>query len=230
MTTYTYCGQFSKLGCLAGGMLKNLSFRQEKIFVIIKPSFPGNNILGAVHYSQVSWRKCDFSLDLWKQAWGWGGCGSQFPQRSAWTWEYLHAGPTSEPTRWVGTTLRIRPAGTWALPPAHTTGKQEDRSLPGPVSPRQKSQSRRPSSLPKLLWSIPSCGQERRGPATASLGLRPSSALPGRPNAVVEGRGFPRPSPALRPAQRRPKRDHWPWTRYLGAFVFPFSTVFLKRW
>ena len=41
------------------------------------------------------------------------------------------------------------------------------------------------------------CGQERRGPATSSLGLRPSSALPGRPDAVAEGRGFRRPSPAL---------------------------------
>lgn len=69
MTTYTYCGQISKLGCLVGDILKSLSFRQEKIFVIIKPSFPGNNILGVVHYSQVSWRKCDFSLDLWKQGW-----------------------------------------------------------------------------------------------------------------------------------------------------------------
>ena len=73
MTTYTYCGTFSKLGCLAGGMLKSLSFRQEKIFVIIKPSFPGNNILGVVHYSKASWRKYAFSLDLWKQAWWWWG-------------------------------------------------------------------------------------------------------------------------------------------------------------
>ena len=71
-------------------------------------------------------------------------------------------------------------------------------------------------------------GQERRGPATASLGLRPSSALPGRPDAVVEGRGFRRPSPALWPAQRRPKRDRWPRTRYLGAFAVYFFNSILK--
>lgn len=52
--------------------------------------------------------------------------------------------------------------------------------------------------------------------------------MPGRPDAVAEGRGFRRPSPALWPAQRRPKRDRWPRTRYLGAFAVYFFNSILK--